>query len=472
MKWLMRILPVLVLATLLARPAEAQGGRQVWAYYMGWWTNESWSSDLLTDRPLNAYDSRDAGALGRHIDEARGAGIDAFVMSWFGPKNGNLTNQVFNSLLDQAGARGFRVGVTVDMFQADYNANIAEVTESISYIINDRANHPAYLRYNGKPVIFFWNQGRFSVGQWNELRRQLDPNHNTIWVAEGTSTAYIGAFDGIYLFNTAWSRNNAAATTYATRTRNAGGTFYVPTVLPGWNEDRVAAREGRGNPTSEQARAGGEFLTRSWNGAVNAGTDVILIVSWNEYFENSHIEPSQNHGTAALDTLRPLIAAWEGGSSAPAAAPAAPTGNSLTATAQVNVRAEPNTGAARLGRLNRGDVYAITGQTNGWYSINYNGQTGWVSAGYVTTSGGAAPAAVVPAPGGLTFTALYELNVRGGPGTNFDALSRIPAGSVVQIVGRTNDSSWLQVNANGVTGWVSAQFGSISGDVYSVGVTG
>ncbi len=385
---------LLTLGFFSQRPVAAQEGRQVWAYYMGWWTNESWGSGLLTDRPAQLYDSRDGGALGRQIEQAQSAGIDAFIVSWFGPKNDNLTNQNFNLLLDQAAARGFRIGVTIDMYQSDYNANVAEITESLNYIINDRANHPAYLRYGGKPVIYFWNQARLSVAEWSNLRNQLDPNRNTIWVSQGTSTSYIGPFDGLYLFNTAWSGNPAStAATFRTRVANAGGTFYSPTVVPGWDETLVAASEGRTGTTSPQARADGAFLTRSWNGAASSGSNVILIVSWNEYFENSHIEPSVNYGTQALDILRPLIAAWESGapvgSVAAGSAPATSGGTVVTPNVQLNVRTEPSATSPRIGRINPGESYAVTGEANGWYAINYNGQTGYVSGAYVTVSNGA-----------------------------------------------------------------------------------
>jgi len=160
-------------------------------------------------------------------------------------------------------------------------------------------------------VIYFWNQGRFSLAQWQSIRQQIDPNRQTVWVMEGTATGLMPAFDGLYLFNTAWSNNPAAtAAQWARRNTQAGGWFYTPTVLPGWDE---SALSGRTNPTSRRDRANGQFLTNSWNGAVSSGASIILIVSWNEYFENSHIEPSSVYGTQSLDTLRPLIAAWESG---------------------------------------------------------------------------------------------------------------------------------------------------------------
>jgi hypothetical protein len=138
----------------LTQPARAESKR-VWAYYFGWYTNDSWGDGRLSDRPAASYDSRDAGVLGRQIDEAKSVGIDGFIMSWFGPKNDNLTHQVFNSLLDQAGARGFKIGASLDLADSGYNATGAEVIQSLQYLIGDRANHGAYLRYDGKPVIYF-----------------------------------------------------------------------------------------------------------------------------------------------------------------------------------------------------------------------------------------------------------------------------------------------------------------------------
>ncbi len=395
---------ILVALMLVSGGVSAQESRQVYAFYFGWWLGDSWNDPALPDRPASPYDQRDPNVIGSHIDQARGAGIDAFIMSYYGPADNNLTAQTFNALLDQAAARGFRAGAAVDLGGA-YNATTDAVTQTLSYLINDRAAHPGYLRFNGMPVIYFWNQARFSVDQWAAIRQQVDPNHSTIWVAEGTNTNFLSVFDGLYLFNVAWSGNPAStAATWMQRTVQAGGWFYTPTVHPGWDESAIAAREGRTNPTDPQSRNGGGFLTQSWNGAASSGASIILIVSWNEYYESSHIEPSQNHGTTALDTLRPLISAWKGGAPA-AAAPAA--------------------------------------------------------------SGAAAGA-----PTGQTFTLGFIANFRAEPNTGSGVIALIPFQTVVDIVGRNADASWLQVNFNGSSGWVSASLGTPSGDVNALPVTG
>lgn len=380
-------------------PSQAQSGRQVWAFYMGFWTGNGWGSspEVMDDQPaIGLYDSRDPGVAGMQIDQAKSAGIDAFVVSWFGPSDGAVTTAVFNTLLDQAGARGFMVGAAIDIYDPNFNNARDSIVNAANYLVHDRANHPAYLRYNGKPVIFFAFQNRvgFSAAQWQEIRNAVDPNHNTIWIAEGVTGCciYGGAMDGMYAFNLAWA--NGSSSRYRTernRALGAGGSMYIPTIHPGWNESKIAAREGRRNPTAPRNRADGRFLTTSFNGAVASGADVILVGTWNEYVENSHIEPSVNFGTQSLDILRPLIQTWKTGApsnagggqttnTAPANTEFAPGTQVVVATQGVNVRAGASTTHQILGRLTRGTALQLVGQEGDWYIVIYNGQNAYVSA--------------------------------------------------------------------------------------------
>lgn len=52
----------------------------------------------------------------------------------------------------------------------------------------------------------------------------------------------------------------------------------------------------------------------------------------------------------------------------------------------LNVRSSASTSASIIGKLYNGTNVTITGSTNGWYKINYNGGSGWVSSSYITTS--------------------------------------------------------------------------------------
>lgn len=61
------------------------------------------------------------------------------------------------------------------------------------------------------------------------------------------------------------------------------------------------------------------------------------------------------------------------------------TATTMYATANVNVRAGDCATAKRLGTLTKGQAVASTGKTEkGWYIVDYNGQTGYVSGKYLT----------------------------------------------------------------------------------------
>jgi len=157
------------------------------------------------------YHWTDPEAIARPVDQARGAGIDAFVAAWYGPDGGanNQTQSNFLQLLDIAQACGFRAAVDFET-RSPFFPGAAEVTAALQYAIGTLAAHPAYLRYGGQPVIFFWANNRFTPEEWQVIRVQVDPGHTTLWIAEGVATKWLSVFDGLHLYNVAWSSDFAA----------------------------------------------------------------------------------------------------------------------------------------------------------------------------------------------------------------------------------------------------------------------
>ncbi|MGH2792879.1 MAG: glycoside hydrolase family 99-like domain-containing protein, partial [Actinomycetota bacterium] len=70
----------------------------------------------------------------------------------------------------------------------------------------------------------------------------------------------------------------------------------VATVSPGYNDRRL---RGNANPIVERGSAGERYLA-SWDAAVAGDPDWILVTSWNEWYEGTHIEPSVLYGDLAL----------------------------------------------------------------------------------------------------------------------------------------------------------------------------
>lgn len=71
------------------------------------------------------------------------------------------------------------------------------------------------------------------------------------------------------------------------------------------------------------------------------------------------------------------------------------------------------------------------------------------------------PVSVLPTPTteaavSVSASASANLNLRGGPGTNYPVIGSLPAGSSVTVVGRNEDSSWLVIEADRSTAWLTS----------------
>jgi len=68
------------------------------------------------------------------------------------------------------------------------------------------------------------------------------------------------------------------------------------------------------------------------------------------------------------------------------------------------------------------------------------------------------------AQGGVTVIALNDLRLRSGPGTQFNQIATIPAGTSLPADARSAKSDWVRVVYNGQTGWVYTQQLRIKGN--------
>ncbi len=146
-------------------------------------------------------------------------------------------------------------------------------------------------------------------------------------------------------------------------------------------------------------------------------------------------------------------------------------------TTQVNVRGEPSATATQLGILAPFVRVQIVGRDAGgdWYLILYSaapGGTGWVTAQYITAQntdtipvvGAPAETATAPEETGTpaaSGTIIQQLNVRKGPGADFDIVGMLNAKDTASLLGKDPSGTWLQIRyASGPDGkgWIAAQF--------------
>jgi hypothetical protein len=281
--------------------------RQVLAYYYAWWDPENFTRTLF--KPPQAYNSDEAAVMQRHIQQAQAAGIDGFVMSWYG--NGDRTDRNLVRLLDLGAQTGFRATIH---FETPHFApyGVADVVAQLKAFHDLRINHQALVRYQGKPVIFFWRAGIFDNATWNDIRGQVDPGRRAVWIADGDNFPILAgeAWDGISPYAIAWSRNPAGHLSgWAAKARAvAPDKLFIPPVSPGC--DDTAARA----PTCIQDRAGGAYYQATLEGALAANPSwAVMVSTFNEWMESTQIEPSVQYGDQYLQLTRQFADTFKAG---------------------------------------------------------------------------------------------------------------------------------------------------------------
>ena len=314
--------------------ARAASDQPVMAFYYPWYEISDWSYNKMSDVAAPTYSGGDDKVLLRHIQQADDAGIDALICTWYGPNEDRLNRRCRRllQLVEQSG-RGIKVAIIPDQ-SAAFDGGMRTVdglAGAIDVVRRDFMGSPAYFRFQGKPALYFFNPPSLGgVDAWRQLRDQADPNHDQYWFGGTDTFGYLDVYDALYYFDISWEgRPGAAMASYGGRLDryNQGhpgaNKPFIGTVMPGY--DDIKARNGH-----QRDRANGDYYRGTWQTVIDHNAAGVILTSFNEFFEGSHIEPSEQYGDLYLKLTKEQSDRYHSAQPAPAPTPTiapAPSGD-------------------------------------------------------------------------------------------------------------------------------------------------
>ena len=232
---------------------------------------------------IGFYDSLSEDVIRYHVRIAQSVGFDGFISSWWGP--GNYIDDAFPKLLDIASETDFEASIYLEI-ASDRN----DLYNQLHYVLSRYGNHPAFLRWEGKPVIFIYGRvmGYFELtefaGVFDELQDQGLP---AFYLADRLSTKYLDVFDGLHAYSPLSAMN-----TYTELTKKCTemGKIFAATIAPGYDDTVIR------DPGLVVDRRNGTYYHDSWEIIMLTKPHWVLVTSWNEWHEGSEIEPSLEFG--------------------------------------------------------------------------------------------------------------------------------------------------------------------------------
>ncbi len=291
-------------ATSAAPPAAsaAPGKVPVFAYFYQWFSPSSWRRAKV-DYPLAGnYSSDDPRVLRQQIEQARAAGIDGFITSW---KDTPQLDHRLQLLLTIAASEHFQVGT---VYQAlDFSRKplpITQVRTEMTHLVENWGGSLRLLPF-GRPVIIWTGTDLYSVADVRSVREALG-NRAYLLAASKTVAGYervAGVVDGeAYYWSSADPRSPdtlAKLNAMSASVHRHGGIWLAP-AAPGFDGRTLA--HSRVIP-----RDGGSTFRLSLEQAYASRPDAVGVISWNEWSENTYIEPGRKYGAQELNVLRDYL---------------------------------------------------------------------------------------------------------------------------------------------------------------------
>ncbi len=298
------------------------------AQYYGWYGDglgsEHWNDSMefgaVREMPaLGYYSSVNGDTVEQHLRMAGEIGLDFLVFNLHVDQDGASTRelQALGILLGKAAALSSPVRVCVQLCL--YECVDSDLFNLCERLRENLFPHPGYLLWKNRPLLSVFWTGRHDGDRafLQTLRKAAQPaallasSLRLRELREQEQPLTQGMFDGWSLFSPLelagqehWE--SVWADAYA---RTGDDALRCATVSPGYDDTALSHAARLNNPHRNIPREDGRTYRRMWDFTLNlpAAPDIVLISTFNEFHENTHIEPTVGSGQRYLDLTRDYI---------------------------------------------------------------------------------------------------------------------------------------------------------------------
>ncbi|MEX0986094.1 MAG: glycoside hydrolase family 99-like domain-containing protein [Bacteroidales bacterium] len=321
----------------LVRDPDEPGDLTVGVYYYPWYGGSDFHGRKylrehlvpVQTPELGEYSDRDAEVIEQHLSWSEYAGIGLWVSSWWGPgkmEDVTLKDHILKhpALGDMKIALFYETSGRIPDF-----TDLSNVRSDIEYMAETYFDHPNYYTIDGRPVLFVYLtrvlSGKGVLEETvNIMRAAAGDSGFDIYIVGDhvfgkppSSTDQIVLLDAITNYDVYGS---SGARMYATQwyvdsyyQAQAGwksqaltvGTGFIPATAPGFNDTGV--RDGH-IPLSRKLTENDEFgslfkamVDKAVTLVDPATNNLFLVTSWNEWHEDTQIEPVTEAPATAID---------------------------------------------------------------------------------------------------------------------------------------------------------------------------
>ena len=320
--------------TLVSRTRGLFDDYQVGVYYYPWygpkeeghtWIGQYTRDLLIQPQPplLGHYSSRDTSVVEKHLDWMTAYGIDFLVSSWWGRDSWeDITLK--DVLLDELAETKVQFSVYYESAMLGFSSGGIEFNQSnenrvvldFIHLAERYFSHPNYLKINGRPVVFLYLSAIYygSFQQtFNRVRQEIlargfdiyfigdevgfgkpDPTHAQFLDAVSPYiTLELDRHAGYPAFNDYFADLSISMKGWE-NTLQPNNQPIIPNINPGFNNHKVSSS---GIATSRQYGPNNDYQSKLRNMIrmarpfVDQDLRMIMITSWNEWHEDTQIEP-------------------------------------------------------------------------------------------------------------------------------------------------------------------------------------